>query len=100
MTTLKQLAINLEQVAQKYAAVDPDVQRFLDSLSDLISRAKNGEEISTDEHVPGRPWFSHGELSKYDGLESAHSSFSIFISEGSEKAYEDFLRDLNARLNK
>lgn len=91
MTTLKQLAINLESIAQSYAAQDIEVQKLLNSLGDMIHKAKNDVPIRTEEKVPGFYWFSEGELSKYKDLEQAYSQFSIFVAAGTSERYKSML---------
>lgn len=98
MTTLKQLAISLEQAAVKYADQDIEAKNLLDSLQDIIDRAKNGNVISTEEKVPGFYWFSEGGLSKYKDLEAAYSRFSIFIAAGSSENYERMLKAVDEAL--
>lgn len=49
MTSLKQLTIHLEKVARKYASQDIEAKNLLNSLKDIIDRAKNDEPISTEE---------------------------------------------------
>jgi len=95
MTTLKQLAINLEKTAEKYASQDIEAKKLLDSIHNIIDRAKNGDVISTEEKVPGFYWFTEGELSQYKDLEEAYSQFSIFIAAGSDEGYERMLKSVD-----
>jgi len=98
MTRLKQLAIILEKTAKKYTYQDVEAKKLLDSLQNIIDRAKNGDEIATEEKVPGYYWFSEGELSQYKELEKAYSEFSLFIAAGSSENYEKMLKAVNDSL--
>lgn len=98
MTSLKQLAINLEKTAIKCMAQDVEAKKLLDSLQNIIDRAKNGDVIGTEERVPGFYWFSEGKLSQYKELEKAYSEFSLFIAAGSSENYEKMLEAVNNSL--
>lgn len=98
MANLKQLTINLEKTAIKYASQDIEVKKLLGSLQSFIDRAKKGEVIDTEEKVPGFYWFSKGELSKYKELEKAYSKFSLFITAGSSENYEKILKAVSDSL--
>ena len=88
---LRQLAIELEHTALRYALQNQEVQKRLNSLKDIIERAKTLERIDSEERIPGQHWFSEGELSKYPDLENAYACFSIFIAAGSLENYERLL---------
>ena len=98
MTSLKQLAINLEETAKKYASQDVEAKKLLGSLQNIIHRVKNGDPIGTEEKVPGFYWFSEGALSKYKELEKAYSEFSLFVTAGSKENYEKILKAVNDSL--
>lgn len=98
MDSLKQLAVSLEKTAKKYAAQDIEAEKLLDSLQDIIDRAKSGNTISTEEKVPGFYWFSEGGLSKYKDLEEIYSRFSIFVAAGSSENYERMLKAVDEAL--
>ncbi len=98
MITLKQLAIDLESVAKKYANQDAEVKKLLDSLDDMLYRAKNGIQIHTEEKVPGCYWFSERDLSKYRDLEKAYSQFSIFVAAGTRERYDELLKAVDDAL--
>lgn len=98
MTSLKQLATNLESIVKKYASQNAEAKKLWDSLQDIIGRAKNGDAISTEEKVPGFYWFSEGDLSQYRDLEKAYSQFSIFIAAGSSENYERMIKAVDEAL--
>lgn len=60
-----------------------EAKKLLDSLKNIIDRAKNGDAIGTEERFLGFYWFSEGELSQYKELGKAYSEFSLFIAAGS-----------------
>jgi len=75
---IKQLAEELELVAQKYSS-DADVSGLLKALKKLLSNAKTGSITDVIDVVPGEYYFQEGELSKYDDLEKAYSKFKMAI---------------------
>lgn len=95
MNTLKQLAINLENIAGKYAQHNEEAKKLLHSLGDFIYRAKNGIPIGREEKIPGFYWFSEGSLSQYRDLEDAYSQFAVFIAAGTESEYEKILQKVD-----
>lgn len=98
MSSLKELAINLESVAKKYSLQDEEAKKLLESLEGMIYRAKNGMKIGTEERVPGFHWFSEGGLSQYRDLEKAYSQFSIFVAAGTNEQYEKMLKAIDDSL--
>lgn len=86
---VSQLACALENVAQQYSATDLEVKKLLESLADLIEKAKDGLITKPVDHVPGEYWFQERELSKYPDLESAYSKFKIAVTIESDERYND-----------
>ena len=95
---LKQLAIDLETIGAKYAADDNEIMQLMDSLKDLIERAKNEIQISEEERIPGGKLFLDGYLFQYEDLSEAYSLFSGFIFAGCcNKEYKRRLKAVRGR---
>ena len=58
MTTLKNLAIELEKNLESFS--HKDVKKLFTSLKNIINKAKNEEHIDPEENVPGSYWFIEG----------------------------------------
>ena len=85
---IKRLAVELEDIANKYSSTDPDVKKLSHSLGSLIDKAKAGLITDAVDHVPGEYWFQEGDLAKYPDLEAAYSKFKLAITLKDEQ-YED-----------
>jgi len=77
---IKKLAINFEKIAQDYARTDSEAMNLLNSLQDLINKAKAENVLEPEAHVPGNYWFTEGNLAQYTELETAYSKFSLALT--------------------
>lgn len=75
---VKQLAEDFESIAHKYAS-DPNVDKLLKSLKEVLSNAKAGSVTTVMDHVPGEYFFQEGDLSKYADLEIAYSKLKLAL---------------------
>ncbi|TWB77287.1 hypothetical protein FBZ87_103103 [Nitrospirillum amazonense] len=96
---LKQFALELEDAARRYAAMDPEVRSFAGSVEGVSADAKAGRILTPLEHIPGDYYFSEGTLRKYRDLEHAYSKFQIEVTGGEPPALIAFRNRVNAQKN-
>lgn len=93
---IKKLANILENSLIHYSGSNEDAKKLLNSLDELLEKAKLHLIETPVEHVPGRYWFNEGTLSECDGLESAYAKFCIQITMTTEELikYEKFKKTI------
>ena len=74
----------LEQILQRYSAVDAEAKGLLTALSSLIASIRSGKITAPLEwrDIPGAYSFMEGGLGKYSDLETAYAKFRIEVTGG------------------
>ena len=78
--TVKKYAKDLEGKLVNYARHDKEAKVLYDSLRNIIDLAKSGKIHDVVDDIPGRHWFSEGDLSKYPDLENSYAKFKLEIT--------------------
>jgi hypothetical protein len=97
---LRERAVELEKVAQHYAALDPVAAGFYEAMKPYLRQAMDGTlpaplEIGV---LPSRVYFDdEGTLRKYRELEDLFSRFSIEATGGETPALKAFLARIAAK---
>jgi len=81
---IKELAVNFENIAERYAMEDEEAKALLNSMRPFISDAKSESISDVIDHVPGRYWFDEGSLSRYSDLEGAYAEFKFALTYGDD----------------
>ncbi|MEA1677406.1 hypothetical protein [Nitrospirillum sp. BR 11163] len=92
----KRLALELEDEARHYAAMDPQVKCFAGSVEGITADAKTERILAPLDHIPGDYYFYEGTLRQYRDLESAFARFRIEVIGGETPAVKAALDAIRA----
>ncbi|MDP8099880.1 hypothetical protein [Pasteurella atlantica] len=82
---IKQAAIELETMIEKYINDYPEVQQVKNCYADYIEMAKKGKIDIPFENIPDNPyWFTDTPLAKLGDLEDAKAEFTLRITTDTE----------------
>ena len=83
-TALKETALTLRQVLDKYAALDKQAALYASGIDPTIQKAINGEITSPIRRgsIPSARFFEESSLRQYNDLQDAVARFNIQLTGG------------------
>jgi len=94
---LKQIATEFENIAESYSKTDDDIRILLESLKEILQKAKSGGITKPVKFVPGVYSFLDGELSRYPDLELLYSKLKLALNAGDDSTYNDVIEWAKSR---
>lgn len=83
----------LRKLLDHYSEVDEEAAKLKIALKNILENEKNGEITSALKwnEIPGKFYFTEGNLRNYQDLEDAYADFKIEVTGGETLALREFI---------